>query len=193
MGAHSVALYDSFRIALANLMTTERAETLRCRSRGGGVRSLQQVIFHFHRGGDHAMTTHSTTSCVAQSETKTAANLVNIWLDPIKPPPCGSGSSSKACSSSKVCSSADTSCCKNSNRLAVNSPDKMGCRHVAARRARLATRSNPTGSSTTPKTVRIAKPDYGRRASSERGDHATCGRLIRPSSPAARRRVAEAG
>jgi Transposase, Mutator family len=35
-------------------------------------------------GGDHAMTSHITTSCLPQSETETAAHLFDNWFDPIE-------------------------------------------------------------------------------------------------------------
>src|SRR6266571_8451641 len=35
-------------------------------------------------GGDHAMTSNSTTPCLPQSETETAVHLFDSWFDPIE-------------------------------------------------------------------------------------------------------------
>jgi putative transposase len=51
---------------------------------GGVISSLVQQAIPAHAGGDYAMTSHSTTSCLPQSETETAEYVFDCWFDPIE-------------------------------------------------------------------------------------------------------------
>jgi putative transposase len=51
---------------------------------GGVISSLVQQAIPAFAGGDHAMTSNSTTSCLPQSEIETAEHLFDNWFDPIE-------------------------------------------------------------------------------------------------------------
>jgi putative transposase len=51
---------------------------------GGVISSLVQQAIPAFAGGDHAMTSNSTTACLPQSEIETAEHLFDNWFDPIE-------------------------------------------------------------------------------------------------------------
>jgi putative transposase len=51
---------------------------------GGVISSLIQQAIPAHAGGDYAMTSHSTTSCLPPSENETAEYVFDSWFDPIE-------------------------------------------------------------------------------------------------------------
>jgi putative transposase len=51
---------------------------------GGVISSLVQQAIPAFAGGDHAMTSNSTTPCLPQSEIETAEHLFDNWFDPIE-------------------------------------------------------------------------------------------------------------
>jgi putative transposase len=51
---------------------------------GGVISSLVQQAIPAFAGGDHAMTSNSTTACLPQSEIETAEHVFDNWFDPIE-------------------------------------------------------------------------------------------------------------
>jgi putative transposase len=51
---------------------------------GGVISSLVQQAIPAFAGGDHAMTSNSTTTCLRQSEIDTGEHLFDNWFDPIE-------------------------------------------------------------------------------------------------------------
>jgi putative transposase len=51
---------------------------------GGVISSLVQQAIPAFAGGDHAMTSNSTTASLPQSEIETAGHLFDNWFDPIE-------------------------------------------------------------------------------------------------------------
>jgi hypothetical protein len=51
---------------------------------GGVISSLMQQAIPAFAGGDHAMTSNSTTPSLPQSEIETAGHVFDNWFDPIE-------------------------------------------------------------------------------------------------------------